>query len=163
MLKVGTWVVWIMVKSFMWEMPAPMAALSPAVPNSIREPKYFCSSAAFPSSSSCFTMAEVLGFCRHKIQMVQERADWFSCNTIELLNRADFLSRPLYWVISVSKHHIPLQEHHNSCYISLTLSQYNLKYALFLFTSLGAALTAVCVYRYVSHLGKRKDFPRCLF
>ena len=43
-----TCVVWIIVRSFMQDMPGPMAALSPAVPNSIREEKHFFSASTFP-------------------------------------------------------------------------------------------------------------------
>lgn len=60
-----TCVVCMMVRSFIRDTPGPMAALSPAVPNSIRAPKHFCSSDMALSLTIDRTAAAVFGFCKH--------------------------------------------------------------------------------------------------
>lgn len=52
----------MIVRSFMQDMPGPMGALRPAVPNSILEEKHFCSSATAPSFTRFCTRDTVLGF-----------------------------------------------------------------------------------------------------
>ncbi len=59
-----TCVVCIMVRSFMQDTPGPMTALNPAVPNSIRAPKHFCSSDMALSLTIDRTAAAVFGFCK---------------------------------------------------------------------------------------------------
>lgn len=57
-----TCVVWMMVRSFMQATPAPMAALRPAVPNSILEEKHFLRPSTSPPFTSSSTVDTVLGF-----------------------------------------------------------------------------------------------------
>lgn len=59
-----TCVVCMMVRSFIQEIPGPMAALRPAVPNSILDPKHLRSSSTAPSSTRPCTNATVWGFYR---------------------------------------------------------------------------------------------------
>lgn len=49
--------------------PAPMAALRPAVPNSILEEKHFLRASTFPSFTSSCTADIVLGFLEQKKEM----------------------------------------------------------------------------------------------
>lgn len=58
----ATCVVWMIVRSFMRDMPAPMAALRPAVPNSILEEKHFFRASTAPSFTRSCTSDTVLGF-----------------------------------------------------------------------------------------------------
>ena len=64
-----TWVVWMMVRSFMRETPGPIGALRPAVPNSIRTPKHVWSSSTAPSFSKPLTAELVFGFWFNKTKV----------------------------------------------------------------------------------------------
>lgn len=52
----------MIVRSFIQEMPGPMAALRPAVPNSILEEKHFFKASTAPSFTMSCTIDAVLGF-----------------------------------------------------------------------------------------------------
>lgn len=52
----------MIVRSFIQDMPGPMAALRPAVPNSILEEKHFFRASTAPSFIRSCTMDTVLGF-----------------------------------------------------------------------------------------------------
>lgn len=66
-----TCVVWIIVRSFIQAVPGPMAALRPAVPNSILEEKHFFKASTAPSFSRSFTIETVLGFCGRQTKAQQ--------------------------------------------------------------------------------------------